>query len=294
MDLFYLLQQILNGLCQGSIYALMAIGYTMIYGVVGLVSFNYGETVMIGAFGSYYAFLATGNFFVGILFGAICSAVLGIFVYKLCYERFLDSPPHISMVCTIGFSMLAKNLAQIAFGSDVKPLPEVFKIQSYTFWGFRISNLQLVIMGCVVLSTALFTIFLNYSRTGTKLRAVSQDRRAAALVGINVRQTTLMGNCIGCALGGIAGVMLGLYYTTVVPTMGSTIGLKALISTILGGLSSISGAALSGLTLGVLENVGIAFIDTGLRDAVAFVFLVLVLVFKPQGLFAKKGGRRDK
>lgn len=286
--ILYLLQQIINGLCQGSIYALMAIGYTMIYGVVGLVSFCYGEIVMVGAFGAYYAFLYSGQLIPGILFGFACAAFLGIFLHKLCYERFLDSPRHISMICTVGFSMLVKNLAQIFFGSVPQPTPTVFDNVSYNFAGLTISKLQIIIMCVVIIFVIAFTFFLNKTRAGLKLRAVSQDKKASALVGIDVKKTTLFGSCLGCALGGVAGTLLAIYYTSVYPTMGAIVGNKALSATVLGGLVSISGSAMGGLVIGVLENIGIMFIPTGLRDVIAFVFLVLVLIFKPQGLFAKR------
>lgn len=288
----YLLQQIVNGLCQGSIYALMAIGYTMIYGVIGLVSFSYGEVVMIGGFGAYYVFLLTGNLMYGIISGFLSSAVLGIFLYKLCYERFLEAPRHISMICTVGFSMLVKNLAQICFGSEVKPTPPVFENITYNIMGLKISNLQFIIMGVVIVFALGFSLFLSKTRTGMMLRSVSQSKKASALVGIDVKKTTLYGNCVGCALGGVAGTLLAIYYSSVVPTMGMIVGNKALSATVLGGLVSISGSAWGGLVIGVLENVGIMFIPTGLRDVISFIFLVVVLIFCPKGLFVKRRAKR--
>jgi branched-chain amino acid transport system permease protein len=269
----------------------MAIGYTMIYGIVGLVTFNYGETVMIGTFGAFYCFIFTGNFFIGLIGGFATSAVLGILIHKICYERFLDAPRHVSLICTIGFAMMIKSIAQILFGSEVKPMPQVFRVTAYEIRGLRITNLQLIIIGVVIVFCVILTVFLNKTRTGTMLRAVSQDRKAAALMGINVKATTLIGNCAGCALGGVAGALLGLYYTTVVPTMGEIVGLKAFAATVIGGLTRITSSALGGLSIGILENVGIILIPTGLRDVIAFVFIVIVLIFRPQGLFMKRRSR---
>lgn len=291
----YILQQLINGLCQGSIYALMAIGYTVNFGVVGLVSFSYGETVMVGAFGAYYVFKYTNNFFLGIAVGFLCGGLLGLVHYKVCVEKFFNSPRNISMICTVAFSMLIKNLAQNFFGEETKPMGDVFKIESYHFFGgLMITNIQIIVITVVIVTAIALTIFLNKTRVGTMLRAVSQDRKASSLVGINVKRTTMLGNCLGSALGGISGVLLGIYYATIVATMGSTVGLKSIISTVLGGLNSIVGSAASAVLIGVLENIGIIFINTGLRDIISFLFLVVVLIFSPQGLFIKRKRRKSQ
>lgn len=288
----YFVQQLVNGLCQGAIYALMAIGYTMIYGVVGLVTFTHGEVIMMGAFSSFYFYLAFGNnLILGLLSGFLISAIVGIVVHKICYEKFLDSPRHISLICTIGMSMFLKNMAQIVFGSEMKGMPDLFDGQFIQIGEIRINYLQLTVIGVVIFLSVVLSLFLNKTRTGMMLRAVSQDKKASALVGINVRTTTMLGNCIGCGLGGVAGVLLGLYYNSILPTMGGMAGLKAFSSAVLGGLTNIPGAAIGGICIGVLENLGIALFSSGLRDVFAFIFLVLVLVFNPQGLFAKRGSK---
>ncbi len=287
----YALQQLMNGICQGSIYALMAIGYTMIYGVVGLVSFSYGELVMIGGFGAYYTFVYSGNFFLGVIGGFMASAVWGIVLYILCYKRFLEAPRHISMICTFAFSMMTKNLAQIVFGSEPKAVPSVFENVTYTILGIRITTLQMIIISVVIVFAICFTLFLTKTRAGTMLRAVSQNKKASALMGINVQRTVLIGNGIGCALGGVAGVLLILYYASCYPNLGQLVGNKALTSTVLGGLVSIAGSALGGLSIGILENLGIMFIPVGFRDVITFIFLVIVLIFRPKGLFVRKGTR---
>ena len=180
----YILQQLINGLCQGSIYALMAIGYTVNFGVVGLVSFSYGETVMVGAFGAYYTFLYTNNFFLGIIVGFLCGGLLGLIHYKICVEKFFNSPRNISMICTVAFSMLIKNLAQNIFGEETKPMGEVFEIQTYQLvGGLQITNIQLIVIAVVIMTAAVLTVFLNRTRMGTMLRAVSQDRKASSLFG---------------------------------------------------------------------------------------------------------------
>jgi branched-chain amino acid transport system permease protein len=288
----YYLSQLINGICQGSIYALMAIGYSVVVGVVGLVTFTHGEVIMLGAFASYFAFQMFGNnLIVGIVASFIASAFIGIFVYKICYERFFDAPRHISLLLTIGVSMLLRNLTQILIGPNNLPL---LGVVDNKFFGFGLVGLTLVqiivILTVVSLSFLLFLLF-NKTRWGVMLRAVSQDKKAAALMGINVKLTSMLGNCIGSGLGGIAGMLLAIYYQTLIATMGGSAGMKAFSSSVLGGLTDIPSAALGGLSLGIIENLGITFASASFRDIFAFIFLLLVLIIKPEG-FARKQGVR--
>ncbi len=288
----YYLSQLINGICQGSIYALMAIGYSVVVGVVGLVTFTHGEVIMLGAFASYFAFQMFGNnLILGIVTSFAASAFIGIFVYKVCYERFFDAPRHISLLLTIGVSMLLRNLTQILIGPNNLPLLGVVENK---FFGFGLVGLTLVqiivILTVVSLSLLLFLLF-NKTRWGVMLRAVSQDKKAAALMGINVKLTSMLGNCIGSGLGGIAGMLLAIYYQTLIATMGGSAGMKAFSSSVLGGLTDIPSAALGGLSLGIIENLGITFTSASFRDIFAFIFLLLVLIIKPEG-FARKQGVR--
>jgi branched-chain amino acid transport system permease protein len=200
-------------------------------------------------------------------------------------------------------SMFIKNLAIIVFGSTMKGLPIFFEgktlvLVEKTVNGFKqqlsLTYLQIVVIATVIILALALSLFLNKTRVGMRLRAVSQDRKAAALVGVNVKNTTLLGNCIGCGFGGIAGILLGLYYNSIIPTMGGVAGMKAFSSVVIGGLSNITGAALGGASIGIIENLGIAFIPngSGYRDVFAFVFLIIALVIKPEGLFAKRGNNK--
>jgi branched-chain amino acid transport system permease protein len=270
----------------------MAIGYSVVVGVVGLVTFTHGEVIMLGAFASYFAFQMFGNnLIVGIVASFIASAFIGIFVYKICYERFFDAPRHISLLLTIGVSMLLRNLTQILIGPNNLPL---LGVVDNKFFGFGLVGLTLVqiivILTVVSLSFLLFLLF-NKTRWGVMLRAVSQDKKAAALMGINVKLTSMLGNCIGSGLGGIAGMLLAIYYQTLIATMGGSAGMKAFSSSVLGGLTDIPSAALGGLSLGIIENLGITFASASFRDIFAFIFLLLVLIIKPEG-FARKQGVR--
>lgn len=288
----YYLSQLINGICQGSIYALMAIGYSVVVGVVGLVTFTHGEVIMLGAFASFFVFELVGNnLFLGLVASFAASALVGIFVFKVCYERFFNAPRHISLICTIGTSMLLRNLAQLVFGPNNKPMLEIVPNRFYGSGLVGLTLVQLIVIGTVLTLSLLLYLFFNRTKWGIMLRAVSQDKNAAALVGINVKLTSLAGNCIGCGLGGIAGMLLAIYYQTLIATMGGGAGMKAFSSSVLGGLTNVPSAALGGLCLGVIENLGITFTSASFRDIFAFIFLLAVLIVKPEG-FAKKLGVR--
>ena len=243
----YFLTQLANGICQGAIYALMAIGYSTIVGVVGLATFAYGEVMMIGAFAAYYSFLYLGdNIIIGLIASFLGSAIIGYLIHKICYENFFDKPKQISLICTIGFSTLLKNLAQLVFGAATKAVPNVINNFFIDIGPVRINAVQIAVLITVIVFSFLLYILFNKTKLGIKLRAVSQNREAAALMGIDVKKTALLGNMIGCGLGGIAGLLLALYYLSLYPTMGSTFGNKAFVSSIIGGLSSIPLSAAGG------------------------------------------------
>lgn len=285
----YLVQQLINGVCQGSIYALIAIGFTLIVGVVGLVTFAFGETLMVGAMAAYYVcFAIETNLYLAAIVAFLASAVLGVFIHKIAYERFLDAPKSISLVCTIGCSMLIKNLAQIICGAETKAMPAIVEPVYYDVGGVRFSNVHVIIIATVVVLSIGLSILLGKTRVGLRLRAVSQDRKAAALVGVNVKRATLIGNCIGTGIGGVAGLLISLYLNTTSATMGAVIGLKAITCCVLGGLTNIVGAAVGGLVLGIIENLGIVFFSSTYRDLFSFVFLILALMIRPTGLFVRR------
>lgn len=286
----YLVNQFLNGLCQGAVYALMAIGYSVVVGVVGMVTFTHGEVIMIGAFAAYYTFLLCGNnVLLGLFTSFAASFLLGLIIYKVCYERFFNAPRHISLLCTIGFSMLVKNLAQIIFGPNAKPMLNVVESRYFQIGPVQISVIQIFIMLTVIVLAVALSFVFQKTKFGLKLRAVSQDKTASSLVGINVKRTAMLGNCLGCGLGGVAGLLLAVYYQTLQATMGGTYSMKAFSSSVLGGLTDVRFSALGGLCIGIIENMGIAFTSASFRDIFAFGFLILVLIIKPTGFVSKKG-----
>ncbi len=288
----YLISQLINGLCQGSIYALIAIGYTVVVGITGMVTFAHGEVIMIGAFASFFLYSNIGNnILLGLLVSFAASWCMGILLYKICYERFFDVPRSISMICTIGFSTLVKNLAQIFFGPEKKPMLNIVENKLISFGPFQISVLQLTVIAIVIVLSTALALFFNKTTWGVALRAVSQERTAAYMVGINVKKMVRIGTCIGCGLGGIAGMLRSVYYQYLEATMGGPLGMKAFSSAVMGGMVDVRFSALGGLILGVIENLGISFSSASLRDIFAFVFLILLLLVKPEG-FAKKKGKR--
>lgn len=304
-ELFYWIEQIFNGISQGSIYALIVIGYTLIVGIVGLPSFAYGDIVMCGAYFAYLVFSSVGNNALLVFLCAFAgTALLGIIMHKLCYEPFFDSPRHISLMCTIGMSILIKNVVQLLTKSVTMDIPSMFGTWYFDIGTIRITAAQVCVLGIVIILSSAFTLFLKKTKLGIQLRAVSQDRKAASLVGVDVNAIILFGNAIGCGMGGLAGLLYAVYYNSFRATMGGAIGMKAFSSAVLGGLGDISVASICGLIIGILENIGIALTSTGYRDMVAFIFLIVVLMFNPTGLggkkkkirlsdpTAKKGGKR--
>ena len=284
-----ILEQLMNGLGQGAIYALMSIGYALIFGVVGLVTFVHGDVIMLGAFTAYYSFAYLGgNLLLSIVLGFAVSGVMGFFIHRICYNRFFNSPRQISLICTIGMGMFLRNLVQVVAGAESKPIPNIFGSGAVTFAGLRITYMQIFIFAVVLILVLVLTVFLNKTRVGMSLKSVSMDKTASALVGINTKWTTTMGNMIGCGLAGVAGVLLAMYYGTITPMMGGTIGMKAFCCAVLGGVSSVGGAAVGGLLIGICENLGIMLFSAGMRDTVSFLLLILILLIKPEGLFTRR------
>lgn len=288
---FYI-SQIINGICQGAIYALMAIGYSVVVGMTNLVTFAFGEVVMIGAFSAYYVFQLVGNnLILGLLASFAGSAAIGYLIYITCYEKFLNAPRYIAMVCTIGASMFLKAIAQIIFGPNKKPMLNIIENKFFGNGVLNVSMLQIVILVVVIVVSCALAFIFNKTRLGISFKAVSQEKSAAYMMGINVKRTILVGNCIGCGLAGISGVLIAIYYQTLQATMGDTFGIKAFSASVLGGLTDIRWSAVGGLLIGVIENLGIAVTTASLRNVFAFIFMFAVLLIKPTGLGNKRGSK---
>ncbi len=289
----YYLQLTMDGLAQGAIYALMAIGYAVIMGNLGLVTFTYGEVVMIGAFaGGFYslAVLKLG-IVVSLLVGFAASWLIGMVIEVVCYRRWPDGPSQIWLIATIGISTILKSGGQVVFGTEQKFVPDVYD-GVWIVGGIRIMHIQAAIIVVLFVLSLCLWFFLKKTRLGMQLKAVSMDKKAAALLGVRVPRVMLVGNAIGCALGGIAGVLLGVYYNSVFAIMGAVAGLKAFAAGVFGGLTSIPGAAIGGLLLGVLENLGVAIFSSGWRDIIGFSVMIIILLVRPSGLLGRKGSEK--
>jgi branched-chain amino acid transport system permease protein len=282
------LQQIINGLAQGSIYALIGIGFALIFGVLGLVHFAHGEVYMIGAF---LGFMLVSVFhldvFSSLLLAMLGAAILGVIVESIAFRPLRKAPDVAPMVCTLGLSAVLQNVAALIWGSDTKSIPDTIPNQVIPFLGAQISFQQVFIFAVSILLMLALQYVLYRSKIGRAIRATAQNKDAAALMGVNIDTVIASTFAVGSALGGAAGVLVGVYYNAFYPMMGFMAGLKAFTATVLGGLTSVPGAVIGGLILGVAENLGAAYISSGYRDLFAFAILILVLLIKPSGILGR-------
>lgn len=288
MNFSTLVAQVINGLQTGSVYALVALGYSMVYGIILLLNFAHGDIIM---FGSYMLYYAIASFalppIVAVIFAVVCSTLLGVLVEKVAYTP-LRSAPRLSLLITaIGVSFLLENGAQLIFGADQKSL-HPFITGQFTFGSITISKVALVTIVVSVITMALLTILVNKTKMGKAMRAVSEDMGAAQLMGISLNFTISFTFAIGSALAGIGSVLYMCAYTQATPTMGSMLGIKAFIAAVLGGIGSIPGAMLGGFIIGLLEALMSAIHLSMWKDALVFLILIIVLLFKPTGILGSK------
>ncbi len=288
-------QQLLNGLSWGSIYALIALGYTMVYGVLRFINFAHGDVYMVGAFLAWYlarALSGTGAASVpaalAILFGAMAGcAILGVIIERAAYRPLRRQSRLTVLITAIGVSLLLENGGQLVFGADPKFFPQFIPGRNFHFRGVVISSHQLLIIGVsLALMTALHA-FVMRTRTGMALRAVSFHREAASLMGINVDRIISVTFGLGSALAAAAGVLVGLSNPKIDPLMGLMPGLKAFVAAVLGGIGNIPGAMIGGLLLGLAEVFVSGYVSSTLRDAIAFAILIVVLIARPTGILGR-------
>ncbi|MBQ7624007.1 MAG: branched-chain amino acid ABC transporter permease [Clostridia bacterium] len=294
-----LLDSIINGISLGSIYAIIALGYTMVYGIAKMLNFAHGDVIMVGAYVCFFAATRFGlNPLVSVLIAMVVCTLLGITIEKLAYAPLRSAPSLAVLITAIGVSYFLQNLALLLWSPNPKVFPNFFKkiaddgseLTGINLFGgsLRISYVTLVtILVCVVIMVAL-TVFINNGKLGKAMRACSEDKDTARLMGINVNTTISVTFAIGSGLAAIAGVLLCSAYPTLVPTTGSMPGIKAFTAAVFGGIGSVPGALLGGLTLGVIEILAKAYISTQLSDAVVFAVLIIVLLVKPSGLLGRK------
>lgn len=282
------LNQLINGLGVGGVYALIALGYTMVYGIVKLINFAHGDILMVGAYTAVLLMTQAGVPFPVAMLGAIVVCVFfGVLIERVAYKPLRNSPRICSLITAIGVSFLLQNAAQLLFSANPRPFPMVFKVSPIMIGGLSISFVTLLtVVVSIVLMIAL-QAFVQKSRTGKAMRAVSEDMGAAQLMGINVNMTISITFAIGCALAAVGAMLYCIAYPTVSPTMGAMPGLKAFIAAVLGGIGILPGAMLGGFIMGVAESLTKGFISSQVSDAVVYGILIVVLLFKPSGLLGR-------
>lgn len=282
-------QQLLNGLAQGSMYALIAVGFALIIGTLKLVTFAHGEVFMVGAFVAYTVVtLVGGNLLLAFLLAIVVSGLLGVVIEFLGFRLLRNAPHTSSLLVTIGLSTILVNAAQLVWGAETKSFPANLNVGTVTFLGLHFTTLQLIVYGVTLAMIALIYLLLDKTKIGMAIRAAAQDHEAAYVLGVGINRIYSLTFGLGSALGGLAGVLVGLYYNAVYPTMGGMMGLKAFSACILGGLGSIPGAVVAGVILGEVENLAVAYLNSGYRHVFSFAILILFLLFRPQGLFGRK------
>jgi branched-chain amino acid transport system permease protein len=288
-------QQLINGLTMGSIYALTAIGYTMVFGILELVNFSHGSVYMVGAFLTLTFITALRmNIIIALLLSILLTGILGIIVDKVAIAplRKKNTPKINALIGTIGISIFLQNFVMLVFGSETKNFPMLIKNSFVSFGSYKISHMQIIIFSISVLLMIGLSLFIHSSKLGKAMRAAAQNMNASRLMGINVNRIISLTFFIGAALAAIAGALVGAYYQNVDSTMGYMAGLKAFSAAVLGGIGEIKGAMIGGLLIGVIETFAAGYINAGYRDAIAFAVLILVLVVKPSGLLGKKAFKK--
>ena len=282
--------QIINGLHIGSIYALVALGYSMVYGIVKLINFAHGDIIMVGAYAAYVLLVLCGlPVWVAVIGSIVFCALAGVLIERIAYRRLLvKEAPRISLLITaIGVSIFLQNLFQLIFTSSGKSFPSIFNYEPIVMGERQVSIVSLITIVTTVVLMVLLQLLVKKTRLGKAMRAVSEDRSAAELMGIKVNATISLTFAIGSALAAIAGVLLCSTYHTLMPTTGSMPGIKAFTAAVFGGIGSIPGALLGGLLLGIIEILGKAYVSMELGDALVFAVLIIVLLVKPTGLLGK-------
>lgn len=288
------LNQLINGLQLGSIYALIALGYTMVYGIVKLINFAHGDIMMMGAYAGYFVLRAMGTGFSGMacafLAAMIFCALLSIVIERFAYRPLRNAPRLNSLITAIAVELILQNLMRVLpfVGPNPRQYPTPALKQFDLFGICTISNLQIiVIVSATVLMIALNYI-VNYTKTGKAMQAVSFDMQASALMGINVNRTIAITFVIGSVLAGAGGVLYATAYPQIEPTMGYIPGLKAFVAAVLGGIGSIPGAMFGGVILGIAETMTKAYLSSQYADAISYSLLIIILLVKPTGIFGKK------
>ena len=285
MNQFFM--QFINGLNIGSIYALIALGYTMVYGIAKLINFAHGDVIMVGAYISFISMKFGLPWWLAVIISIVACAVLGVVMEKVAYKPLRNASRISLLITAIGISYLLQNLFQLIFGANPQPYHAFITLPALNLGGISIQANYYITFSVSVLLMILLTLFVNKTTMGKAMRAVSEDEGAAKLMGINVDTTISLTFAIGCALAAIAGILYANCYPMINPTLGSLPGIKAFIAAVRGGIGSIPGAVLGAFILGMVEAMTKAYISSQLTDTIVFAILILMLVFKPAGILGK-------
>ena len=285
MNQFFM--QFINGLNIGSIYALIALGYTMVYGIAKLINFAHGDVIMVGAYISFISMKFGLPWWLAVIISIVVCAVLGVVMEKVAYKPLRNASRISLLITAIGISYLLQNLFQLIFGANPQPYHAFITLPALNLGGISIQANYYITFSVSVVLMILLTLFVNKTTMGKAMRAVSEDEGAAKLMGINVDTTISLTFAIGCALAAIAGILYANCYPMINPTLGSLPGIKAFIAAVLGGIGSIPGAVIGAFILGMVEAMTKAYISSQLTDTIVFAILILMLVFKPAGILGK-------
>jgi branched-chain amino acid transport system permease protein len=293
-----IIDQIINGLTIGGIYALIALGYTLVYGILFMINFAHGEIFMFGSFGGFAAltyFVNSGfadthpglSIVAAFVAAMVISAILGALLERIAYRPLRNAPRLAPLISAIGASIFLQNVMMLIIKARMQVYPDIIQEEFLEFGRYSISYFQLfIISGSVLLMVGLY-LFIQKTKTGKAMRAVAEDRDAASLMGIDVNRIILITFVIGSALAAAAGVMVGIYYTQINHMMGFIPGIKAFTAAVLGGIGNVPGAMLGGYFLGLAEAFGVLFMPAEYKDVIAFGLLVLVLIFRPSGILGE-------
>ncbi|MCR4792149.1 MAG: branched-chain amino acid ABC transporter permease [Lachnospiraceae bacterium] len=285
-----MLAHLINGISLGSIYAIIALGYTMVYGIAKMLNFAHGDVIMVGGYISFYSMTLLGlPVPIAILAAVFVCTALGIVVERLAYKPLRAATSLAVLITAIGMSYFLQNAALLIWDANPKAYPNIFKnFEAVEFAGARISPFAIVAIAANLVIMIALTLFTTRTKVGKAMRAVSEDKGAATLMGINVNFTISLTFAIGSGLAAIAGVLLCTAYPTLMPTTGSMPGIKAFTAAVFGGIGSIPGAMIGGILLGIIEILARAYISSELADAIVFGVLIVVLIFRPTGLLGKQ------
>lgn len=296
MDFVLFIKQVINGIQVGSVYALVALGYTMVYGIVKLINFAHGDFIMVGGYVAVFFIPFLLNMgvpaWVSVVASVAVCALIGVLTEKIAYKPLRGAPSLSVLITAIAVSLFLENLALLLFSSAPRPVSNVFNMQPVNVGPVQFSGISVITIVLSLIIMAALQLFIKGTRMGKAMRAVSEDGKAAILMGISTNRTISLTFAIGSGLAGVAAVMYCAAYPQVQPYMGTMLGLKAFVAAVLGGIGSIPGAMLGGILIGLVESMTKGYISTQLADAVVFSILIIVLLVKPTGIFGKNVGEK--